>query len=260
MNRRGHRRVGVLAAAFAGVGLFSTVAGIAALVGREPLHASVLAALAFLAVGFGVHEHRTTRRLERIADEVLLLRLATESVAQDGARTARSTERLAGSTERGVRASLVARLLSADASTDASPDPALLAALLAVSPRHALFVGEEHDAARLAAALTRLSPASRLHHVPSTAEEAGSALDRLATRAHMEGLPTPLVLALGHAHVHEAVWGTTGGLIRERYRVRELVVVVPPGAQTVVDEGPRHPTVRATRLGTTLVLVSAVTE
>ncbi|MEO8527479.1 MAG: hypothetical protein ABI435_00205 [Pseudolysinimonas sp.] len=236
-----------------GVALLLAAGAFAAVEGR--LGTGLLAGgLAVGLTGLGIEARRLHRRMARLAALEEVDRFALQAIAGDSDRQSRMLERLAGSTERSLRALLTSRLLGETPDPEGSVDPGVLAGILAFAPRQVIVVASDSVVEAYTSTLTGLSPGTAVLSLPA-ANHVGAFLDRLAARRRTTGGPVPLFAAIGYAQVHATVWGDTALHVFERFDVEEFLVLAPPGSHGVADDPPRTRRVHVTPLGSIGLLV-----
>jgi hypothetical protein len=204
--------------------------------------------------GLAIEARRMIRRISHLATLEEVDRFALHAIAGDAAQQTRRLDRLAGTSERGVRAGLAVRLLQSAPDSAALVDPTLLAGILALAPQQVVLVAHDDAADAYTQALTDLSPATTVLRLPAE-PHIPAFFDRLAAKRRSSGAPAPVVAAAGHRSVHAAVWGPMAAHFLERFAVDEFLILAPPGSRTVLDGAPPHARVRPTTLGSLGLLV-----
>jgi hypothetical protein len=246
--------VGVVSAVTLGAGaLLLLLAGLVAFVEGRVVLGLAAAGAAASAAALGIEARRMMSRISHLATLEEVDRFALQAMAGDAAQQTRRLDRLAGTSERGVRAGLAVRVLR-EQDPESKIDPSLLAGILALAPRQVVLVADDASADGYTRALADLSPSTAVLRLPAE-QHVGAFFDRLAARRRTTGAPVPLVAASGYSAVHATVWGATAAHFLERFGVEEFLVLVPPGSHAVLDDPPRNTQLRAAAVGSACLLV-----
>lgn len=255
-RRRLPVRVGVVSAVSLGAGaVLLLVAGVIAVIEGRLVVGFAAAGGAAVAAALGLEARRMMSRISYLATLEEVDRFALHAIAGDVSQQARRLERLAGTSERGVRAGLAVRLIHSAAHPDTQVDPSLLAGILALAPQQIVLVTDAGGEDAYTRALAELSPTTVILRLPDE-QHIGAFFDRLAARRRTSGAPVPVLAATSSAALRMAVRGPAAEHLFERFGVEEFLVLAPPGSRAALDKLPHNPFARTSALGTLGLLVT----